>query len=54
MGCIKTLLVFVLPPLAVIDKGLFAFLVTLFLTACGWIPGILAAIHFNNQRTCNR
>lgn len=43
-GCIKLILAFLLPPLAVVDKGCESFLITSLLTCCGWIPGVIAAL----------
>lgn len=49
MGCVRALLCIVLPPLAVIDKGCGAVLVTTLLTIIGWVPGIIAALIFCTQ-----
>ena len=46
MSLPRTLLCIFFPPLAVLDKGCGAVLLTLLLTACGWIPGCIAAILF--------
>ena len=46
MGCIRILLCVFLPPLAVLDKGCGAILLTTLLTLVGWVPGMLAAIFF--------
>jgi uncharacterized membrane protein YqaE (UPF0057 family) len=46
MSLLRVILCIVLPPLAVIDKGCGAFLITTRLTLAGWIPGVLAAIFF--------
>ncbi len=43
-GCIKLILAFLFPPLAVVDKGCGSFLITLLLTCCGWIPGVIATL----------
>jgi uncharacterized membrane protein YqaE (UPF0057 family) len=37
-----------LPPLAVIDRGVPAFLIVCILTILGWIPGIIGAIIFSS------
>lgn len=37
------------PPLAVVDKGCGALLLTSILTVCGWIPGVITAILFNRD-----
>jgi len=49
MGCGKALLCIIFPPLAVLDCGCGAVLLTLILTCIGWVPGVIAAIMFNNQ-----
>jgi uncharacterized membrane protein YqaE (UPF0057 family) len=46
MGCLRLLLCFVFPPLAVIDRGCGAILLTLVLTTLGWFPGVITAIYF--------
>lgn len=46
MSCLRALLCLVFPPLAVIDKGCGTTLITLALTICGWVPGVIAAILF--------
>ncbi len=50
MGCGKLILAFVLPPLAVLDCGLVAIVVTTILTILFWIPGIIAAFVFNARK----
>lgn len=47
MVFLRLVFIFLLPPLSVLDKGLFAIIVTLTLTLFGWIPGIIAALFFN-------
>tara|TARA_Y100000310_G_C19976081_1_gene487654 strand:- start:277 stop:438 length:162 start_codon:yes stop_codon:yes gene_type:complete len=42
----RALFCVLLPPLAVLDKGLGAILLTTLLTFLGWIPGAIAAILF--------
>ena len=49
MSCFRVLLCIVLPPLAVLDKGCGAIVLTTILTLVGWVPGVLAAILFNTQ-----
>lgn len=44
MGLIRAVLCFLLPPLAVIDKGCGSFLLVLFLSLIGWVPGIIGAL----------
>ena len=46
MGCGRVILCVIFPPLAVMDKGCGAML----LTCVGWIPGVIAAIVFNNKK----
>ncbi len=43
----RVLLCILLPPLAVLDKGCGAVLLTAILTLVGWVPGVIAAILFN-------
>ena len=50
MGIFRVLICLFLPPLAVLDKGLGAIVMTTVLTIAGWIPGVLAAIFFSTQR----
>lgn len=50
MGCGKLILAFVLPPLAVLDKGPMAILWTTLGTICFWIPGVILAFVFNMQQ----
>ena len=49
MGCLRVLICIFLPPLAVLDKGLGAVVMTTLLTCIGWVPGVLAAIFFSTQ-----
>ncbi len=49
MGCGRVLLCIIFPPLAVLDKGCGAVVLTLLLTLVGWVPGVIAAIIFNNK-----
>lgn len=49
MGCGRALICLLLPPLAVLDKGCGAVLLTTVLWLCGWIPGTIAAIIFCSQ-----
>jgi uncharacterized membrane protein YqaE (UPF0057 family) len=37
-----------LPPLAVIDKGIKPFLLTAVLTFLGWIPGVVCALVYSS------
>jgi uncharacterized membrane protein YqaE (UPF0057 family) len=50
MGIIRALLCIFLPPLAVLDKGLGAILITTVLWCVGWVPGTIAAILFATRR----
>lgn len=47
MSCLRVLVCIILPPLAVLDKGCGAIVITTILTLVGWVPGVLAAIFFN-------
>lgn len=38
-----------LPPLAVLDRGCGAIVVTTILWLLGWIPGVIAAVLFNTR-----
>lgn len=49
MSALRWLLCFVVPPLAVIDKGIGRFFLVTFLTLLLWVPGVIAAI-----RICRR
>lgn len=46
MGCGRWIIAILLPPLAVIDKGIGPILVVTMLTILGWIPGIIGAYVF--------
>ena len=49
MGCLRAIICLLLPPLAVVDKGLGNFLIVLILTLVGWIPGVIAALIICNK-----
>jgi uncharacterized membrane protein YqaE (UPF0057 family) len=49
MGILRALICLLLPPLAVIDKGIGNFLIVLVLTIFGWIPGVIAALIICNK-----
>ena len=49
MSLLRVLLAIVFPPLAVIDKGCGSILITLLLTICGWVPGVIAAMVILNK-----
>ena len=44
MGILRAIVCIILPPLAVIDKGIGSFLVVLLLTLAGWVPGVIGAL----------
>ena len=48
MSLIRAIFCILLPPLAVIDRGVPAFLIVCILTILGWIPGIIGAIIFSS------
>ncbi len=50
MGCGRLLLAILLPPLAVLDKGVGPVIVVILLTIMGWIPGIIGAIVFASMK----
>jgi uncharacterized membrane protein YqaE (UPF0057 family) len=50
MGCGRAILCIIFPPLAVLDRGCGAVLLTFVLTCVGWIPGVIAAICFNSDK----
>ena len=50
MGCGRAILCIIFPPLAVLDKGCGAILLTLILSCAGRIPGVIAAIVFNSKK----
>ncbi|MBE6251604.1 MAG: YqaE/Pmp3 family membrane protein [Bacteroidales bacterium] len=45
----RVLLAILFPPLAVLDRGCGSILITLLLTACGWVPGVIAALVILNK-----
>lgn len=49
MSLFKVILCIIFPPLAVMDKGCGSVLITLLLTCCGWVPGVIAALVINNK-----
>ena len=44
MSCLRLTLAILLPPLAVLDKGLGNILLVTILTCFGWVPGVIAAL----------
>lgn len=49
MSLIRAILAIFCPPLAVLDKGCGAVLITFILTLCGWVPGTIAALIILNK-----
>lgn len=49
MSLIRVILCILFPPLAVLDKGCGSILITLLLTFCAWVPGVIAALIINNR-----
>ena len=45
----RVLLSILFPPLAVLDKGCGSIVITLLLTLCGWVPGVIAALIILNK-----
>lgn len=50
MSFLRVLVCIICPPLAVIDKGLGSFLITLLLSCAGWVPGCLSALIINSSK----
>lgn len=50
MSLIRVLLAIIFPPLAVFDQGCGSILITLLLTLCVWIPGVIAALVILNRK----
>ncbi|MBE6226648.1 MAG: YqaE/Pmp3 family membrane protein [Bacteroidales bacterium] len=50
MSIWRVILSIIFPPLAVIDKGCGSILITLLLTLCGWVPGVIAALVILNKQ----
>jgi uncharacterized membrane protein YqaE (UPF0057 family) len=49
VGCGRTLLCIILPPLAVMDKGCGSVVLVVLLTLAGWVPGVIGALVINNR-----
>ena len=49
MSILRVLLCIIFPPLAVFDKGCGSVLITLLMTLCGWVPGVIAALVICNN-----
>ena len=50
MSLFRVILCIIFPPLAVLDKGCGSILITLLLTLCAWVPGVIAALVINNNK----
>ena len=50
MGCGRAILCIIFSPLAVLDCGCGAILLTLLLTCVSLFPGVIAAIVFNSKK----
>lgn len=51
MSVFRAIICIIFPPLAVIDKGLGALLIVIVLTIAGWVPGVIAALFINYNRS---
>jgi len=49
MSLMRVLLAILFPPLAVLDRGCGSIRIVLLLTACGWVPGVIAALVILNK-----
>lgn len=49
MNIFRVILAIIFPPLAVIDQGCGSIIITLLLTICGWVPGVIAALVILNK-----
>ena len=49
MSIWRILVCLIFPPLAVLDKGCGAIVITTVLTLVGWIPGVIAALLFASR-----
>jgi uncharacterized membrane protein YqaE (UPF0057 family) len=47
----RVLLSILFPPFAILDKGCGSILIDLVLTACEWVPGVIAALIILNRNT---
>jgi uncharacterized membrane protein YqaE (UPF0057 family) len=50
MSIWRVIVCIIFPPLAVLDKGCGAIVITTILTLIGWVPGVIAALVINNKR----
>lgn len=48
MSALRVILCLILPPVAVIDRGLKPVLLTSVLTFLGWMPGVVAALVYSS------
>jgi len=51
MTLLQVLLAILFPPLAVLDRGFGSILIVLLMTACGWVPGVIAALVILNKNS---
>jgi uncharacterized membrane protein YqaE (UPF0057 family) len=51
MSIWRVIVCVIFPPLAVLDKGCGSIAIVTILTVIGWIPGVLAALIVNNQKS---
>ena len=49
MSFLRVILAIIFPPLAVYDRGCGSMLIVFFLTLCGWVPGVIAALIILNK-----
>lgn len=49
MSCLRVLLAFIFPPLAVFDRGCGSIIIVLLLSLCGWVPGVIGALIILNK-----
>jgi uncharacterized membrane protein YqaE (UPF0057 family) len=49
MSIFRVILAVLFPPLAVLGKGCGSFIITLLLTLCGWVPGVIAVLVILNN-----
>ncbi len=50
MSILRVIACIIFPPLAVYDQGCGSIIITLLLTICGWVPGVLAALFILNRK----
>ena len=49
MSLLRAIAAILFPPLSVIDKGCGSVLIVFLLTACAWVPGVIAALIILNK-----